>query len=77
MTGANDLRTILWKNRSQVMRTLVSQFLLYATGRDLITADEVVVQDVLARLDADGHRFSSLIMGIVTSTPFLMRAPGK
>jgi hypothetical protein len=77
ITGANDLRTILWKNRNQVMRTLVSEFLLYATGRDLITADEVVVQDVLTRLNADGHRFSSLIMGVVNSTPFLMRAPGK
>ena len=77
ITGASDLRTILWKNRNQVMRTLISQFLLYATGRDLITADEVVVQDVLTRLDADGHRFSSLIIGIVTSTPFLLRAPGK
>jgi hypothetical protein len=77
ITGANDLRAIIWKERNQVMANLCRQFLMYAIGRDLITADEIVINDVLARLDGDGHRFSSLIMGVVNSTPFLLRAPGK
>jgi hypothetical protein len=77
ITGTQDLRAVLWENRRQMLQTLVSQFLVYATGRDLITADELVMQEVLTRLDGDGHRFSSLIMGVVTSTPFLLRVPGK
>ena len=73
VTGVDDLRAVLWKERAKFSRTLVEQFLLYALGRDLITADEAVIAEVVGKLDADNHRFSTLITGVVTSTPFSMR----
>jgi hypothetical protein len=73
VTGATDLRAILWQDRARFTNTLAEQFLLYALGRDLITADQVVIGELVARLEADNHRFSTLITGVVTSTPFIMR----
>lgn len=73
LTGMDDLRAVLWKERPRFMRNLVQQFLLYALGRDPITADEALIDDLVAKLDADNHRFSTLITGVVTSTPFTLR----
>lgn len=73
LAGVDDLRAVLWKERSRFSRTLVEQFLLYALGRDLITADEALIDDLVAKLTTDNHRFSTLITGVVTSTPFILR----
>ncbi len=73
VTGVDDLRTVLIAERPRFTRTLVEQFLTYALGRDLITADEAVVSDLMAKLAADQHRFSTLISGVVLSMPFSMR----
>jgi hypothetical protein len=73
LTGIADLREVLWKERPRFVRNLVQQFLLYALGRDPITADEALIDDLVARLAADNHRFSTLITGVVTSTPFTLR----
>lgn len=73
LTGVEDLRAVLWKERPRFVRNLVEQFLLYALGRDRITADEALIDDLVAKLDSDNHRFSTLITGVVTSTPFTLR----
>lgn len=73
LAGMDDLRAVLWKERPRFMRNLVQQFLLYALGRDPITADEALIDELVARLGADNHRFSTLITGVVTSTPFTLR----
>jgi hypothetical protein len=73
LTGVDDLRAVLWKERPRFVRNLVDQFLLYALGRDRITADEALIDDLVAKLGTDNHRFSTLITGVVTSTPFTLR----
>jgi len=73
VAGVDDLRDVLWKERAKFSRTLVGQFLLYALGRDLISADEAVIADLVGKLEADNHRFSTLITGVVTSVPFSLR----
>jgi len=73
LTGVDDLRTVLWKERPRFTRNLIEQFLLYALGRDRITADEVLIDDLVTKLNADNHRFSTLITGVITSTPFILR----
>jgi hypothetical protein len=73
LTGMDDLRAVLWKERPRFIRNLTEQFLLYALGRDAITADEAVIAELVSKLDADQYRFSTLITGVVTSTPFTLR----
>jgi hypothetical protein len=73
LSGVDDLRAVLWKERPRFTRNLVEQFLLYALGRDRITADEALIDDLVAKLGSDNHRFSTLITGVVTSTPFTLR----
>jgi cytochrome c553 len=73
LSGVADLREVLWKERPRFVRNLVEQFLLYALGRDRITADEALIDDLVTKLGTDNHRFSTLITGVVTSTPFTLR----
>jgi hypothetical protein len=73
VTGVADLRAVLWQERAKFTNTLVEQFLLYALGRDLITADQAVIAELVTKLEADNHRFSTLIAGVATSTPFMLR----
>ena len=73
LAGVDDLRAVLWKERPRFSRTLVEQFLLYALARDRITAHEALIDELVAKLDSDNHRFSTLITGVVTSTPFTLR----
>ncbi|HEX3132497.1 MAG TPA: DUF1592 domain-containing protein [Planctomycetota bacterium] len=73
IAGVDDLRTVLWKERPRFSHNLVEQFLLYALGRDQILADEALIADLVSKLDTDNHRFSTLVTGVVTSTPFTLR----
>ncbi len=47
------------------------KLLAYALGRSLIPSDDLMIQEMQKRLDADGHRFDSAIDAIVTSPQFL------
>ena len=73
LAGAADLKKVLWTKRDRFERNLVEQFLIYALGRDLVPADDKPIQDVLDRLAKDDHRFSDLVLGVVTSFPFQNR----
>ena len=62
-------------------RTVTGKLLTYALGRGLESYDAPVVRQIMRDAEADGHRWSSLILGIVKSVPFQMRradaaAPG-
>ncbi len=71
--GVGELKRLLLARKDQFERNLVEQALIYAIGRELDSYDETTVDAVAASLDRDGHRFSALISGIVTSDPFLYR----
>ena len=53
--------------------TVTEKLLTYALGRGLEYYDAPVVRRILADAEPDGYRWSDLISGIVTSTPFQMR----
>jgi len=72
-SGAAELKKVLWSRRARFVRTLVEQSLIYSLGRDLVPADEISIQGIIDRLDAGGNRFSDLVLGLVTSYPFLNR----
>ncbi|MES2568695.1 MAG: DUF1592 domain-containing protein [Verrucomicrobiota bacterium] len=72
-SGAAELREILWKRRDAFERNFIRQMLTYALGRELDYFDVRTVSKIKAELDTDGHRFSTLVSGIVRSYPFLHR----
>jgi hypothetical protein len=72
--GAAELKKILVKEkREEFLRCLAGKMLTYALGRGLEFYDKCAVDEVVANMEKNRYRFSSLIMGVVKSTPFQMR----
>jgi hypothetical protein len=73
-TGPAELRqTLVVQRRSQIVRTIAEKMLTYALGRGLDSTDAPVVRQVAKSTEAQGGRWSALILEIVKSTPFRMR----
>jgi hypothetical protein len=69
--GVEGLRNYLLASRQgDFVENLCRKLLAYALGRSLLPSDDATIQDMRARLAADGHRFGSLIESIVTSQQF-------
>jgi Protein of unknown function (DUF1592)/Protein of unknown function (DUF1588)/Protein of unknown function (DUF1585)/Protein of unknown function (DUF1595) len=71
--GLAGLRSLLLAQPEQFPRTLTEKLLAYALGRRLEYSDEPAVRKIVHDAAANGYRWSSLIVGIVESAPFLMR----
>src|SRR5205085_1333817 len=71
-TGIEGLRTYIKSQRERdFLENLCRKLLADALGRTLILSDDLVVEKMLASLDSNGYRFSSLVECIVTSPQFL------
>ncbi len=68
--GPDGLRAVLVERSPDFVRCLTEKLLTYALGRELQPADACTVERIVRRLDANGQRFSSLVLGVVTSDPF-------
>ena len=55
------------------MHTVAEKLLVYALGRGLDYYDAPVLRRIVRDLERDGDRWSALVLGVVTSEPFLMR----
>jgi hypothetical protein len=71
--GPAGLRTLLVSYREQFVRTVTEKLLTYALGRGVEYYDRPSVRAISQAAAARDYRWSSLIVGIVTSTPFQMR----
>src|SRR5919201_1535548 len=71
--GPVALRKALLKHPEQFVRTMTEKLLTYALGRGLEYYDMPVVRAIARDAAADNYRFSSLVAGIVRSTPFQMK----
>jgi mono/diheme cytochrome c family protein len=71
--GPAELRKILLSRREQFVITVTEKLLTYALGRGLEHYDQPVVRKIVREAAPNGYRWSSLIVGIVNSTPFQMR----
>ncbi len=74
MNGAVDLRQALLKRPEVLVGTMTEKLMTYALGRGpggrpIMPAVRAIVREA----SKDGYRFSALVKGIVTSTPFRMR----
>jgi len=71
--GPAELRAALAARGEQFVETFTEKLLTYALGRGIEPYDRPVVRGIARDAAADGYRWSSIIMGIVESTPFRMR----
>lgn len=69
-TSPKELRILLRSRREEFVRCLSEKLLIYALGRGLVAADWYTVETIARRLERNGERFSSLLVGIVLSEPF-------
>jgi mono/diheme cytochrome c family protein len=66
-------RELLLHRGDEYIRTVIEKLLSYATGRSLMYYDYPTVRRLAREAEADGYRWTSVILGIVTSEPFQMR----
>jgi hypothetical protein len=72
-TGPDGLRSILLNRRDEFVQAVTEKLLTYALGRGLESYDAPAIRAITRAAAADDSRWSSLIAGIVKSTPFRMR----
>ena len=68
-----SLREALLGRPDQFAATLAEKLLTFALGRGLDFNDAPAVRRIAAQAAAGEYRFSSIVLGIVRSTPFQMR----
>ena len=73
--GVAGLRQALVSRADQFVRTLTEKLLTYGLGRAVEHYDQPAVRAIERRAALDDYRFSSIVLGIVNSTPFQMRRP--
>jgi hypothetical protein len=71
--GPAALRQALRKHPQQFARTMTEKMLTYALGRGLEHYDMPVVRAIARDAAAQNYRFSSIVTGIIRSTPFQMK----
>ena len=75
--GAIGLRKAVLNRPELFVSTLTEKLMTYALGRGLEHYDAPAVRDITRRARTDDYRFSSVVLGIVNSTPFRMRRSGS
>jgi hypothetical protein len=71
--GPAELKKILLSRREQFVTTFTERLLTYALGRGVEYYDQPAVRKIVRGAAPGDYRWSSLISGIVQSTPFQMR----
>ena len=71
--GPADLRGLLVRNPEQFATVVTEKLLTYALGRGVEYHDAPAVRQILRGATAHEYGLASLVVGVVTSTPFQMR----
>ena len=74
VSSPKAFREALLSQGDEVARTVSEKLLIYALGRGLTYHDAPVVRQLLRTLRQNEYRWSSLLLGIVQSSPFQMRS---
>jgi hypothetical protein len=72
--GPVELRDALLKYEEQIVRNVVEKLMIYAIGRGLEYYDQPAVRAIVRDAAADDYRLSALVLGVVSSDAFRMRA---
>jgi mono/diheme cytochrome c family protein len=70
--GVDGLRKMVLTRGDQFVETFTSKLLTYGLGRELEYYDEPAIRKIIRDAAANDYRWSSIILGIVRSTPFQM-----
>jgi len=73
--GPDEMRAALLREPKRFVGTVTEKLLTYALGRNLESYDMPAVRAIVRRAAENDYRFSSVVLGIVRSTPFKMRMP--
>jgi hypothetical protein len=73
IASPQTFRELLLSRKNQFIGTVTEKMLAYAMGRAVEYYDQPTVRQLVRETAPDNHRWSSLILGIVTSQPFQMR----
>src|SRR4029077_13616631 len=73
IAGVAGLRGALTKRPEVFVQTFAGKLLLYAVGRGLTADDMPAVRAIVRNARGQDYRFSSIVMGIVTSRSFQFR----
>jgi hypothetical protein len=71
--GVAGLQKALLSRPEAFVGTMTEKLMTYSLGRGVEFYDEPAIRKVVRESGAQDYRFSSLILGIVNSTPFQMR----
>jgi hypothetical protein len=72
--GPAELRTLLEQDRDRFVRAMTEKLLIYALGRGLERYDGPTVKEIAGKLPEKDYRFSQMVLGVVDSLPFQMKA---
>jgi hypothetical protein len=75
--GAVGLRKLLLDHSDEFISTVSEKLLMYAIGRNLQYYDAPAVRGITREASRNRNTFSSLVLGVVESTPFQMRQTQK
>jgi cytochrome c5 len=73
VNGPVDLRNALLSRPNMFVGTMTEKLMTYALGRGVEYYDMPAIRSIVHEAARNDYRFSSLIMGVVKSTPFQMR----
>jgi hypothetical protein len=77
VNGVVDLRNVIVNRPDMFAGTMTEKLLIYALGRGLDYRDMPAVRGIIGEAAQNNYKASSLIMGIVRSTPFQMRTAAE
>ena len=73
INGPVELRQALLRYSPQFTRMITEKMMTFALGRGVEYYDMPVVRSIVRDAEKNNNRFSSIVLGIVKSAPFLMR----
>ena len=73
MNGVVSLRQALLRQPDLFVGTVTEKLMIYALGRGLQPYDYPSVRAIVRETAQTNYRFSSIVMGIINSTPFQKR----
>jgi hypothetical protein len=72
VNGPASLRAVLHRYSDQFVRVVTEKLLTYGLGRGVEYHDMPLVRSIVREAANQDYRFSSIVLGIVKSQPFLM-----
>jgi hypothetical protein len=75
--GPAELQQALLSNPEIIVSAFTQKLLTYALGRPVEQFDMPTVREIIENSEDNDYRFSSIVFGIINSTPFNMRRVGS